>query len=225
MTPLRRRMIEDMRLRNFSPHTQQAYVRYVARFARHYGRSPARLGPKEIREFQLHLLRNENAKPHTLVQFVSALKFLYRVTLRRPWVVERIAVPKREKRLPTVLSREETLRILESPSNLKHRAILATIYSAGLRISELIHLQVCDIDSERMVIHIRQAKGRKDRFVPLAANLLDLLRQYWLAVRPRTWLFPGDDIDRPISRRSVQRIVTKACQRAGVNRSVVSQLV
>lgn len=222
MTPLRRRMIDDMRIRNFSPHTQQAYVRYIARFARHYGRSPADLGPKEIRDFQVHLVNNEQAKPHTLTQVVSALKFLYGVTLRRPWVIEKLARPKPEKRLPVVFSREQTLRILESPSNLKHRAILATIYSAGLRVSEVQHLRVSDIDSDRMVIRIVQGKGRKDRFVPLAVTLLELLRQYWLAVRPRTWLFPGADIDRPISSRSVQRIATKACQMAGVNGSAHS---
>ena len=218
MTSLRRRMIDDMRIRNFSIHTQQAYVRYMVRFARHYGRSPADLGPKEIRDFQVHLLNNEKVKPHTLAQFVSAWKFLYGVTLGRPWVVEKLAMPKSQKRLPVVFSREETLRILDSLSNLKHRAILATIYSAGLRVSELRHLQVSDIDSERMVIRIVQGKGRKDRLVPLAVKLLDLLRRYWLAVRPRTWLFPGDDIDRSISSRSVQRIVTKACQLASVDR-------
>lgn len=216
MTPLRQRMIEDMRIRNFSPHTQSAYVRYVARFARHYGCSPERLGPEHIRKFQVYLLNKEKVKAHTLQQCVVALKFLYRVTLKRSWVVETIFFPKREKRIPVVLSREETLRVLDSLSYLKHRAILATIYASGLRVAELTHLRLSDIDSKRMVIHVRQGKGKKDRLVPLSKNLLELLRKYWLTDRPNPWLFPGRSPDRPMARRCIQRIVKKACRLGGV---------
>ena len=210
MTELRRKMIEDLRIRNFAPATQREYVRYVARFAQHFGRPPDELGPEEIRAFQLHLLTEAKVSYGVLAQFVSALRFFYRVTLGRPWIIERIPYPKSAKRLPDIPSREEVLRFLESIPNLKHRTILTACYATGLRVSEVTRLRVEDIDSPRGVIHIRQGKGRKDRLVPLSPVLLQVLRTYWRALHPRSWLFPGREADRPISRRTVQ----VACQRA-----------
>ena len=221
MTPLRRRMLEDLRIRNFSPHTQKAYIRYVARFARHFGCPPDQLGPKHTRAFQVHLA-DAGASFATLTQVASALRFLYRVTLEKDWVVERIPYPKPESRLPIVLSREDVIKFLSSPSNIKHRAILTTCYAAGLRVSEATHLRVSDIDSKRMVIRIQQGKGKKDRMVPLSPTLLDLLREYWRVAQPRDWLFPGKKRSQPITRRSVQRVCVRARKAAGLGDKVTA---
>jgi len=221
MTPLRRRMLEDLRIRNFSPHTQKAYTRYVARFARHFGCPPDQLGPEHIRAFQVHLA-DAGASFGTLTQVASALRFLYRVTLEKDWVVKRIPYPKPESRLPVVLSREDVIKFLSSPRNIKHRAILTTCYAAGLRVSEATHLRVSDIDSKRMVIRIQQGKGKKDRMVPLSPTLLDLLREYWRVARPRDWLFPGKKRSQPITRRSVQRVCVQAREASGLNDNVTA---
>ena len=221
MTPLRRRMLEDLRIRNFSPHTQKAYIRYVARFARHFGCPPDQLGPEHIRTFQVHLA-DAGASFSTLTQVASALRFLYRVTLEKDWVVERIPYPKPESHLPVVLSREDVIKFLSSPRNIKHRAILTTCYAAGLRVSEVTHLRVSDIDSKRMVIRIHQGKGKKDRMVPLSPMLLELLREYWRVARPRDWLFPGKKQSQPITRRSVQRVCERARKAAGLDDRVTA---
>jgi integrase/recombinase XerD len=211
MTPLRRRMIEDLRIRNFSPNTIAGYIGYVARFARHFNRSPADLGPEHVRGFLVHLRDQQHAGMGTMAQSVSALRFLYRVTLKRDWAIPEIPYPKKERRLPVVLTRGEVLEFLGSLGNPKHRAILTTAYASGLRVSEVTHLQVTDIDSARMVIHVRQGKGHKDRLVPLSSILLELLRAYWKIARPRTWLFPGGKGgDAPITPRSVGRVCAKA---------------
>jgi integrase/recombinase XerD len=210
MTPLRRRMIEDLRIRNFSPNTIAGYIGYVARFARHFGRSPAGLGPEHVRGYLVHLRDQRRARMGTMVQCVSALRFLYRTTLKRGWAIPEIPYPKRERKLPVVLTRTEVLGFLGSLGNPKHRAILTTAYASGLRVSEVTHLKVADIDSARMVIHVRQGKGRKDRFVPLSKNLLELLRAYWKIARPTTWLFPGGKGSAPITPRSVERVCAKA---------------
>ena len=211
MTPLRRRMIDDLRIRNFSPNTIAGYIGYVARFARHFGRSPADLGPEHVRAFLVHLRDRASAGVSTMTQSVSALRFLYRVTLKRDWAISAIPYPKKERKLPAVLTREEVLEFLDSLGNLKYRAILTTAYASGLRVSEATHLRVTDLDSARMVIHVRQGKGRKDRLVPLSTTLLALLREYWKIARPKTWLFPGGkSSDAPITPRSVGRACAKA---------------
>lgn len=220
MTPLRSRMLEDLRIRNFSPHTQKAYIRYVARFARHFGRPPDQLGPEHIRAFQGHLA-NAGACYSTLTQVASALRFLYRITLQKDWAVERIPYPKPERRLPVVLSREDVLKLLSSLRNIKHRAILTTCYAAGMRVSEATHLRVADLDSKRMVIRIHQGKGKKDRMVPLSPMLLELLREYWRVARPRDWLFPGKQ-SQPITMRSVQRVCVRARKAAGLDDRVTA---
>ena len=159
MTPLHRRMLQDMQIRNYSPHTIDGYLRYVGQFAKHFGTSPDRLGAEQIRTYQLHLLQQQ-ASEAVFIQTVCALRFLYVKTLGRPWMVEYIPYPKKPKILPVILSREETQALIKAPPHLKHRALLATLYTTALRVSELCQLQGRDIDSGRMVIHVRQGNGK-----------------------------------------------------------------
>jgi integrase/recombinase XerD len=219
MTPLRQRMLEDLRLRNYSPRTEEIYIDHVARFARHFGQSPERLGPEEIRRYQLSLIEG-GVSWSQFNQAVCALRFLYGVTLKRSWKVAQVPFAKRPKRLPTVLSPEEVARLLHAVSNRKHRLLLSTIYAAGLRVSEVVGLQVGDIDSRRMVIRVRQGKGRKDRLVMLSPQLLEGLRAYAGWYRPRLWLFPGTDRARPLSVSAVQKVCTRARKAAGIAKSV-----
>ena len=192
MTSLRQRMLEDMQVRQLSPCTQQTYVETVARFARHFDRSPARLGPEAIRDYQVYLTNERRLAPSSVVVAVSALRFLYRVTLRKQWVFDDvIPVPKKPRSLPVVLSPDEVVQFLDAVKAAKHHAILTTCYAAGLRVSEAIHLTVPAIDSQRMVLRIAQGKGRKDRYVMLSPKLLEVLRAWWRVDRPRHWLFPG----------------------------------
>jgi site-specific recombinase XerD len=211
MTTLRQRMLEDMQVRNLSPHTQRTYLEQITRFARHFHCSPTGLGPEEIRAYQLHL-RNDRHLVVTSIQVaVAALRFLYRVTLKKAWDIEDvIPAPRVQRRLPVVLSPEEVARFLDSLPGLRYRAMLATCYGAGLRISEVLHLKPADIDSRRMVIRVSQGKGQKDRYVMLSPRLLALLRAWWHVARPRHWLFPSPVPTRPLSRNAVER----ACQRA-----------
>lgn len=219
MTALRERMLADLRLRNYSPKTQQVYVERVARFARHFGRSPEKLGPEEVRAYQVHLLE-EKVSWSVFNQVVCALRFLYRVTLRRSWAVDQIPFPRQAKRLPTVLGTEEAERLLGAVGSLKHRTMLMLAYGAGLRVSEVVGLRVEDIDSQRMVIRVREGKGRKERLVMLSPVLLEALRRYWRWARPREWLFPGQDPNRPLSVRSLQKVCERARRVAGLQKRV-----
>lgn len=216
MTPLRLRMFEDMRMRNYSPHTINNHLGHVALFARHFGRSPDRLGPNEVRRFLAYLATERRVSCGVINAFSSALRFFYKVTVRRPWMLEHIPMARKEKHLPSVLSRDEVLEFLDAIPNSKHRAILTTCYAAGLRVSEVTALKVSDIDSARGVIHVRQGKGKKDRMVPLSRVLLALLRQYWSAERPREWLFPSERTGQPLSTRTVNCVCKRALQRAGI---------
>ncbi len=218
MTPLRRRFIEDMTLRNFSPRTIATYVDRVADFARHVGTSPEHLGMAEVRADLLDLVQHRHVSWSYFNQAVAALRFLYRNTLGRPWDPGTLRYPKAEKTLPVVLSPEEVRRVLDAISSLKYRVLLMTVYAAGLRVSEVVNLRVADIDSPRMVIRVRRGKGHKDREVMLAPRLLDRLRLYWRAARPRTWLFPGRDPERPLSVTAVQRAFRRACREAGLSK-------
>ncbi len=204
MTPLRQRMLEDMQIRNLASSTQETYVRQVARFARHFSKCPSELGPEEIRDYQIHLAKERRAAPSVMVQVVAALRFLYGTTLARPWVVEAIPYPKRPKKLPPILSREEVAIFLGAVKNLKHRTLLMTIYGCGLRAGETTHLRVEDIDSQRMILQVHYGKGGKQRQVPLAPKLLEVLRQYWKHYRPNPWLFPGKSPDQPMQTASVR---------------------
>jgi integrase/recombinase XerD len=178
LTPLRQRMLEDMQIRNYSPHTIDGYLRYVAQFATHFHTSPDYLGPEHIRTYQLHLLQKQVSKS-LFIQTVCALRFFYETTLGRPWMVEYIPYPQKPKILPVILSHAEVQALIRAPRHLKHRAILATLSTTGGRVSELCQLQGTDIDSQRMVIRVRQGKGQRDRQVGLSPALLPLLRCYW----------------------------------------------
>ena len=210
MTPLRQRMHEDMSIRNFAENTQQSYLQQVSSFARYFHCSPDALGPEKVREYQVHLVEDCKLAPSSIGIAVSALRFLYKVTLKQPWVPDEIPMPKKPLKLPVILSPEEVTRFLESVHSMKHRAILMAAYAAGLRVSEATHLKVTDIDSQRMMLRVDQGKGHKDRYVMLSPRLLQELRSYWRAGRPKTWLFPGDVQGRPITRDAVGQ----ACQRA-----------
>ena len=224
MTPLRRRMIEDLRIRGLAQDTIDTYVGAVARFARHFGRPPAELGKEHIRAFQVHLVEERHVTTGTLNVYTSALRFLYTVTLERDYDIRTIPYARTPKRLPSVLTQEEVLRLLDGITNLKHRALATTLYAAGLRASEVARLRVVDIDSRRMLIHVREGKGRRDRLVPLAENLLELLRQYYRRYRPEPWLFLGQDNKRHINSRSVHRVLAKA-SRAAIGKAVHPHLL
>ena len=226
MTPLRQRMLEDMRIRNLSPHTQRAYVENVARFARHFGRSPADLGPEEIRTYQVYLVEARHLAPSSIEIAVCALRFLYKVTLRRPWSVDDvIPAPKKPDRLPVVLSPDEVVRALDGVASPKHRALLTTCYAAGLRISEAVHLRARDVDSQRMVIRVEQGKGQRDRYVMLSPRLLTILRDWWRLSRSPTWLFPGPRPDQPISRGAVAEACHRARRRAGLTKPLTPHVL
>jgi integrase/recombinase XerD len=222
MTPLRRRMIEDMTLRNFTAQTIQSYVRCVARFARYFNASPEQLGPEQVRTYLLYLVQQKQASLSHYKQTRSALRFVYRVTLGRNDVPDAIPPVKQPRNLPVVLSPDEVARFFTAIRNVKHRAIFMTAYAAGLRVSEVTQLRVADIDSARMVIRVRQGKGRKDRYVMLSPRLLEILRAYWRAVRPRDFLFPGASLDRPITTGSIQKVCQRARRAAGMGKQITA---
>jgi integrase/recombinase XerD len=210
MTELRRMMLEELQLRNYSTHTQRAYIRSVADFAQHFKAAPDQLGPEHVREYQLFLVQRKKLSWSQFNQAVCALRFFYRHVLHRNWMFEYIPYPRHEQKLPVVLSPAEVAALFHSTPNLKHRTMLMTIYAAGLRVSELINLRVTDIDSPRQLICVRQGKGHKDRQVMLSPKLLAALRTYWQRYRPRTWLFPGRNPERPITQVTVWRICDQA---------------
>lgn len=220
MTPLRRRMIEDLTLRNRAPGTIRVYVECVAAFARHFHASPEHLGPDHVRSYLLHLVQERQVSWSVYNQARCALQFLYRVTLGQDWVVAQVACPKMPRRIPVVLSPDEMARFLDALHNPKHRALLMTAYAAGLRLSEVARLRVEDIDSARMVLHVRQAKGHKERDVMLSPRLLAILRQYWKRQRPQPFLFPGRTPDQPISPRTVQMVCKRALAASGLSKRV-----
>ncbi|MGH7089572.1 MAG: site-specific integrase [Stellaceae bacterium] len=203
MNPLRRRMIEDMTVRNLSPVTRRCYVHAVAQFAKHFNRSPDRLGLTEVRAYQIHLVSTGKSWAGFNVA-VCALRFFYGVTLGRTAMVERIPYARKQRHLPTILSAEEVVRFLTSVPNLKHRTALMTAYAARLRASEVVRLRITDIDSSRMLIRIKQGKGQSDRYVMLSPQLLVILRGYWRQARPSHWLFPGQDESRPLDASVLQ---------------------
>jgi len=212
MTSLRQRMTEDMQVRNLALNTQMSYVQQVSLFARHFNKSPELLGPEDIRCYQVYLTNEKKLATGSILIAVSALRFLYNVSLKKDWVfADVIPAPKKPQRLPVVLSPEEVLQFLGCVGNTKHRAILTTCYAAGLRISEAVHLKPTDIDRQRMVIRVEQGKGQKDRYVMLSPKLLETLCGYWRAVRPQGgWLFDGDVAGHPITTDAVELACRKA---------------
>lgn len=219
MTVLRQRMLEDLRVRNRALRTQRTYISEVAKFARHYGKSPDQLGEEDVHRYQVHLV-DKGTSWSLFNQAVSALRFLYRTTLGKDDVVKRIPFAKSPRKLPVVLSRQEVMQLLDKIANMKHLALLMLAYSAGLRLSELAHLRVTDIDSEQMVIHVHAGKGDKDRILPLSPLVLTILREYWREARPRDWLFSGKWPDRPITVSSIQKVLGKARETAGIKKNV-----
>jgi integrase/recombinase XerD len=219
VSPLRRRMIEDMTIRQFGAKTQHGYVRVVADFARFLGRSPDQAEPEDLGRYQLHLAA-AGASATKMNAAVSALRFFFRVTLGRPGFGEQLATVRKEDRLPEVLSPEEVALLLHYAPSLKHKAALSVAYGCGLRVSEIVHLKVGDIDSARMLIRVEQGKGRKDRYVMLSPDLLELLRRWWRTARPQGWLFPGRDPGQPITARQLDRACKAAAATAALDKRV-----
>src|SRR6476619_5134495 len=219
ISPLRRRMIEDMTVRNLSPATQQSYLHAVSKFSRHFGHSPDRLGLELEDIFQVHLVAIGISWP-ALNQIVCALRFFYGVTLGQDAIPERISYARQPSKLPVVLSADEVVRFLEAIPSLKSRTALTTVYAAGLRVSEVVLLKIADIDSQRMVIRVEQGKGGKDRYVMLSPQLLRILRSYWRLARPRRWMFPGRDEDRPLDPTVLHAACRSARSAAGLSKQV-----
>lgn len=225
VSPLRRRMLEDMRMRGLREHTQRDYVRFVRSFAAFLGRSPDTATAEDIRRFQVHQ-HEAGAQPPTINSSVSALRFFFTITLDRPDLSRRLVLVRHPRKLPDVLSVEEVGRLLEAAPGAKYKAALGTAYGAGLRVSEVAALKIDDIDSKRMLIRVEQGKGRKDRNAMLSPQLLELLRLWWRegkhrnVILPHGWLFPGQSRTDPISTRQLHRAVHEAAERAGIRKRV-----
>jgi integrase/recombinase XerD len=220
MTPLRLRMLQDMQLRNFAPATQKHYIAHVAAFARYFGKSPDQLDLEAIRQYQLFLLQERKLSAEAVNQCVSALKFLYLVTLEMPWTKEYFSYARRPHKLPIVLSQEELLAFFDHIPSLKYRAALMVCYGAGLRVSEATALKISDIDSPRMLLRVEQGKGAKDRYVMLSPRLLDVLRRYYRATRPTQYLFPSWKQNRHLSSSSLQMACREAAALAGIRKRI-----
>jgi len=222
MTDLRKRMLEELQRRNYSPTTIRYYLRVVENFARHFGKRPDRLTQDNIRQYQVYLLQERKLQAGTVGLHIAALRFFFVKTLRRPYLQLDLPSPKRSKRLPTVLSQDEVARLIESANNLLDYAMLMTLYATGVRRAELSRLKVEDIDSQRMIVHIRQGKGNRDRDVPLTPKLLKTLREYWQWMKPKTYLFPGMvknwRADKPLTPSCVWSAVQDAAKRAGITK-------
>lgn len=220
-TALRERMRAILRARNYSPRTEDTYITAIVRFARHFGTPPDQLGPEHVIAYQVWLREQKHASYVLFNQIVCALRFFYGEVLQRPDVVERIRYARGERRLPVVLSVEETVQLLGSIEHPRYRVLLTTIYATGLRLSEALALRAADIDSKRMVVRVRQGKGRKDRYVPLPPLLLEMLREHWRREHLRDLLFPGaSDPSRPADPTGVQRYLQRLVARAGLSKKV-----
>jgi integrase/recombinase XerD len=224
VTHLRKMMLEELQRRNYAQSTVEAYTSALRDFAKYFHLPPDRLGPEHIRQFQLHLLRDRKLAANTVKQRMAALQFFFVRTLKRSYRRAEFPYPKTPRRLPIILSQEEVTRLIDAASNLSHRAMLMTLYSTGVRRAEMVRLKVSDIDSQRMVIHVHQGKGSKDRDVPLSPKLLETLREYWRWAKPETYLFPGRGGDWaknvPITSKAVWHACRGAARRAGIQKSV-----
>jgi integrase/recombinase XerD len=229
VTHLRKLMLEELQRRNYSQTTVDSYIKTVADFAKYFHQPPDRLGPDEIRSYQLHLLNDRKQSPRTTRNHIAALRFFFCKTLKRNYPLEEVPYPRASRRLPIILTQEEAIRLIDSASNLFHRAMLMTLYSTGMRRAELCHLQVADIDSVRMVIHIRHGKRNRDRDVPLSPKLLETLREYWRWMHPKTYLFPGTihnwRADKPITPKVLWEACREAAQTAGITKDVRPHLL
>lgn len=224
MTPLRQRMIEKLELRNYSPKTVSAYVAAVAQFARHFRRSPDQLGAEEIRQWQVYLRDNRHASWSAFNIAMSALRFFYREVVGREELIPRLTYMRKERPLPVVPSADEVYRFLEAVPVVRYRLVLTVAYGCGLRLSEAIRLEPRDIDSARMVIHVRKGKGKKDRYVTLSPVLLDMLRDYWKSEHPKQWLFPSPlRPDRPINLTTIEKCCKRASAAANLGKQVTAR--
>ncbi len=214
-------LVEDLQRRNYSPRTQEAYGCCVATFLKHYKTLKAnQLSLDTVRKYQLYLTNKKAVSPSYFNQTMSSLKFFYSVTLEQEWDVKRVPCKRKEKQLPVVLDKEEVLDLIKTTTNLKHQAILTTIYACGLRLNELRHLEIKDIDGKRMMVHVRKGKGNRDRYVMLSKRLHNVLRKYWAKTvpHPQRWLFPGQNPEQPVSETTVRKIFMKAKSRAGISK-------
>jgi integrase/recombinase XerD len=229
VTQLRKMMLEELQRRNYSQTTVNTYLKVVEDFARHFHRPPDKLGKEQLRAYQVHLLQERKLGVRTVGLHTAALRFFFCKTLKRMYPVEEVPYPRAPRRLPIILTREEAIRLIDSASNLFHRAMLITMYSTGMRRAELCRLKVEDIDSTRMLIHIRQGKGGKDRDVPLSPKTLETLREYWRWMKPKTYLFPGtvngSRADKPITPKVLWEACREAAQRAGITKAVRPHLL
>ena len=216
---LRQRMIEDMTARRFKEKVQKDYVRHVRTFTKFLGRSPDTATSEDLRRFQLHMAQRQIGAP-TINSAIAALRFFFTVTLEKPDLVRPLRLVNEPRRAPVVLSPEEVARLLQAAPGLKYRAALSVAYGAGLRVSEVANLKVSDIDSGRMMLRVEQGKGQRDRDVMLSPHLLELLREWWKAARPRVWLFPGQNPINPVTPRQLNRAVTVAKDLAGISKRV-----
>ncbi len=220
MGKLRRLMLQQMRLRGYSPLTIKVYLQHIRNFVRFFGKDPSTMGKSEIYEYLNYITCEKDVSRSYRDQAVSALKLFYGKVLRRPLVVDELPRPRRGFKLPTVMSQEEVQRMIYSVKNRKHQVMIMLAYSAGLRVGELVKLTPADVDSDRMLLHVRGGKGRKDRYTVLSKTALYALREYAKVYKPEKWLFPGGSEERHIAKRTVQKIVTKAAQSAGIRKKV-----
>ena len=220
MDTLREKMLAELQLRGITLRTQTAYLREIAKLENYFNRSPEELGEEEVKEYLVHMLEDRGLSSGTYKYYAAGIKFLYRTTLNRGEVVEKIKYPKAKIKLPVVLDLSEVRTMLSVMENLKHRAVLTITYSAGLRVSETAHLKVTDIDSKRMMVRVRQGKGGKDRYTILSKTTLECLREYWRAYRPKDWLFEGQQEGSHICYTSIRNIFVEAKERAGITKPV-----
>jgi len=221
MGKLQEQMKTDLLLKGYSPHTTRAYLYCIRNFAKYFMRSPAEMGETEIRKFMLHLAQDHKVSAFTQSTHVNALKFLYRITLRHPQVVEHLPHPKRPKTLPKILTMQETLSFFAAIKSPKYKAILGIIYGAGLRISEACALKPTDTDSQRMLIHVRRGKENKDRYVLLGETMLTLLREYYQKARRKgDYLFPGQKPQNPLTPAAIRKVLKKVATKAGLSKKI-----
>jgi site-specific recombinase XerD len=217
-------MLEELQRRNYAQSTAEAYIHALREFAGYYHRPPDQLGPKQISGFQLHLLRDRGLSPQTVKQHIAAVRFFFVHTLKRHYPPSEFRYPKTPRRLPIILSKDEVKRMIDAATTLLHRTLLMILYSTGMRRAEVTRLKISDIDSERMVIHIRQGKGSRDRDVPLSPKLLETLREYWRWKKPREYLFPGESYRgskcQHLTSKAVYHAVKGAARRAGIQKNV-----
>lgn len=225
ITPLRQRMIEDLRVRNRSAKTISCYIDAVAKFAQFFHTSPELLGPEEIHAYQVYLVHQKKASWSAFNIAVCALRFLYGTTLGKDWAIAQIPFAKIPKRKPVILSMQEVCTFLQAIPNLKYRVLVMIVYATGMRHSEVQHLRVSDIDSQRMTIRIQSGKGNKDRYVPLSPTLLEWLRAYWKISKPSSYLFPGKVPGKPLSKDSVWKTIERARIISGISKAVTLRMM